>query len=684
MTPQEFLNIFPDCHIQTFDDSKKVDDAPCRLYKGLEWSWLTEQNDKGFGIYFNPNPCLEGNRRRKEENITELKWAFVDMDIGTKAEMMEKVRSSPLKPSMIIESKRSYHLYFRADISKSKWSQIINGLIDFFDGDIALKSMNEVLRVPGFYHLKNPDSPFLIRIEEINAVKYTEQQLIDSFPHKPFEQTFKAQYGDKLEKVKNIPIKDVLQKLGADVRGNQIFEEGKQTSMQINISGNYVNRFSGKKGSGSTIDAAMYFKNIDVAEAIVWLKKEFGILDDSTWRGKPENNKAKDKASLVESSIEILEASNYIEEAKTYITSDRSPFTWGTQSLDNTFSPIERGHEIVLGGETGIGKTVFSFFMALQNARLGLRVLYISLEMSNLSLLTRYAREKAKIYMNEWKEKKIPEYKQKIFDEALGSVPKNLKLPKFNGNIERTTALVREFMAQNKYDIIFLDNLGFLDSEEGRTETEKQRFISRDLVDICRGANGVLVVIHHYRKGNSNLPRSLNDLMGSGKISHDTAYVVQVWRKRKIDEITEKEGYKKNENETKPIDPSELAVIVQKDRSWGREDSVIVHYHEGEFYDFLPKPEIIERMPWDSPIIEERKPEIEKSEEKENLYFPKNRDEIKKIFATPEEAEESLQRRREDHAKGVIDFDDLPDIEQPPQGLTKAEVLSVFPLATFP
>jgi len=250
-----------------------------------------------------------------------------------------------------------------------------------------------------------------------------------------------------------------------------------------------------------------------------------------------------------------------------------TPYTWGTQKLNDAFSPIERGNYIVLGGETGLGKTVFSLFLGLQNAAKGLKVLYLSFEMANKGLIRRYARDVAGISEREWESGKIPEEKILKAGEAVSSFPDGFFLHEFDTDTPITVEAVRKVHEKDgPFDMIIIDNLGFLDGE-GEQENVRQSKVSRDIVKLSKELSNqaCVIVLHHFRKGGDGKPRTINDLLGSGKIGHDVSYFVQVWRNQDEDIAYEEKA--------------KLLVLLQKNREWGRFGRETVFYHAGGFHD---------------------------------------------------------------------------------------------------
>lgn len=136
-------------------------------------------NKKGYGIFFTPNPCIG---RLLKENVISVEWWFVDIDEGNKPDILNKIRSSILYPTVIIETKRGYHAYWKAiNGSKENFETVENALIKHFGGDKGVKNINRLMRVPGYCHVKDLNNPFKIRIIEHNDNKYTEELMLCSF-----------------------------------------------------------------------------------------------------------------------------------------------------------------------------------------------------------------------------------------------------------------------------------------------------------------------------------------------------------------------------------------------------------------------------------------------------------------------------------------------------------------------
>lgn len=118
-------------------------------------------NEAGWGIFHAVNE-FEGMTRRIDTLKRINSW-FVETDNQPKQKVVETIKRG-LIPSLIVESKRGYHIYWDAeDASVIEYEAIQERLISFFGADKGVKDLARVLRAPGFKHLKNPSEPFLIK-----------------------------------------------------------------------------------------------------------------------------------------------------------------------------------------------------------------------------------------------------------------------------------------------------------------------------------------------------------------------------------------------------------------------------------------------------------------------------------------------------------------------------------------
>lgn len=184
---QVMLSIYPnfkDCTIQTFCDDKELWDN--RLAHKFSQNWINRDeikklNDKWAWIFFSVNSMKEWERD-KESVIWINAWAC-EIDGMDKELQRNLIEVAPLYPSLIVESKNSYHMYwFAKDGTKENWNKICRGLRNFFDGDPAIASdISRVLRVPGFNHLKDRNNPFKCTVYWWIQKYYTEEEMLQAY-----------------------------------------------------------------------------------------------------------------------------------------------------------------------------------------------------------------------------------------------------------------------------------------------------------------------------------------------------------------------------------------------------------------------------------------------------------------------------------------------------------------------
>jgi len=547
----KFLREFNQSYVQTFCDTGGKKEL-VRVFPMSQLDTSTEAlNKAGAGVFFTPNPCKDG---RKEENVTSIDWVYVDMDNGTKDDMRVKIKASPIRPDLIIESKRSYHIYWKVSMmDKKDFHAITQGLIKHFDGDPAISSINEVLRFPSFFHMKDPKDPYEVKIKYFNIHDYSSMQMRDAFPYVEEKKVIKHSTG-KFDDVKDIPITEVLHSLGVPIKNGFILDNGEVTSASVNEKENYINRFSGKEGSGSTIDACMAYGKMTLPNAINYLKKMWHIKD-------------------IERIVEEKPTKDKIDEV------NENPFTWGTEELDKKITPIEKNHYNIIAGETSAGKTCYAFDMAVKNVKLGHKILYLTLEMSTDGVYTRIARDYAGIDKEKWRNKKlisegqIMQYKRKK-KELLDLKGLTLIGMTDSPSLDR----IHEVIKKVDPDLVFIDNFDKIEKNKALSEVGAQTEISAKILAICEDTPIPIIVIHHLKKGEDsdlNKPRNINSLRGSGKIGHDAYTVVMAYRSPFKEEQTIEEKAK-------------FTIIEIKDREFGTGGYHVCYFNKGTFSDKPP------------------------------------------------------------------------------------------------
>jgi len=178
---------FKDCTIQLFDDTKQWKDLARKIDQHkfddskLEYG-LEQYNKKWAGVFFSINSMKPWERDKA--SVTKVNAWACEVDDLSKEDQLKLISVAPLAPSLVIESNKSYHMYwFAKDGTIENWTKICWWLRNFFGGDPAIASdISRVLRVPGYNHMKDPNNPFMCSIVDWNWNYYTEEEMLKAYP----------------------------------------------------------------------------------------------------------------------------------------------------------------------------------------------------------------------------------------------------------------------------------------------------------------------------------------------------------------------------------------------------------------------------------------------------------------------------------------------------------------------
>ena len=187
---KKFLSIFgPVTQVETFqtfydpkdklkkdlEDIKKITRVIHRNFSSTA-NCLARLNNQSAGIFYNPNQTdLLG---RRKSNIVRVRVVYCDVDDGLE-------RYFPIKPSAIIKTKNGYHYYFLIEgyFPLEIFELMLQSIIKTYKTDKSVCDISRVMRLPGFFHVKDVSDPFLIFIKEFNPdLRYTFDELKVAFP----------------------------------------------------------------------------------------------------------------------------------------------------------------------------------------------------------------------------------------------------------------------------------------------------------------------------------------------------------------------------------------------------------------------------------------------------------------------------------------------------------------------
>jgi hypothetical protein len=315
---EKFLEYFPDCLLQSFDDvmidGKKREDGKLADVFPYKRGKIETLQDRGAGIYFSVNPTTNGTRGI--EHLKNISALGMDLDVGKEKEnltaeerterkkiLLEKIERFEDTPHFVLESKNGYQPvwlfesfldYKTTNDANTIYKELIEGLeghISKSEGDFVVR----VLRLPHTKHLKTFDDPFEITIAIDNS----------TLPRYDFNAFYKKYRSAKTERktcenttwkdapvlpkeIEQIPlttvITDVAEEKGIKIRfesvpsGTQsIYENNEKTSAFVSQNGKFCYSMSEKMRRGNQISVVMYYLDCSEEEAIEWIHKQYDI-----------------------------------------------------------------------------------------------------------------------------------------------------------------------------------------------------------------------------------------------------------------------------------------------------------------------------------------------------------------------------------------------------------------------
>jgi hypothetical protein len=178
---------------QTFDDNKsRKDKSLTRILHGSidqHFDELCRLKAKGAGIFVAVNQTdLKG---RSNANILDVRAIFQEADRAG-------VPIPTLSPQIVVEtSPGKFHRYWLTQGGKdalAEFRAVMTTMVQLYGSDPNARDLARVLRLPGFFHQKDPQNPFMVSIvEATRGQQYAWNQITESIPpsqeeEKPEEQ----------------------------------------------------------------------------------------------------------------------------------------------------------------------------------------------------------------------------------------------------------------------------------------------------------------------------------------------------------------------------------------------------------------------------------------------------------------------------------------------------------------
>ena len=220
----------------------------------------------------------------------------------------------------------------------------------------------------------------------------------------------------------------------------------------------------------------------------------------------------------------------------------------GFRELDKIISGLQKTHLIILGGRTGMGKTLFMCALA-QNIGINKEgspkaVGIFSLEMSQEELTNRILFSESKISYNDFKMGKLLEDAEgwRRMTDTVSILQDPTKASIFiddtSRRIHEIEATARRMVRENKVEVIFIDYIQFItpDKDQMRMPREQQiATFSNELKQMAKRLKIPVIALAQLnreveKKGTNDRKPQLAHLRDSGALEQDADIVMFVYR----------------------------------------------------------------------------------------------------------------------------------------------------------
>ncbi len=529
-------------------------------------------NDDGYGIYGTVNEfeatkqqMLEAGAKtiRNNKFCTKINGVYADLDIAKSGDNMAEAERERKKkelivvlnnhypPNLIIVTKNGLQpIWYLSDTSPKNAERavnVINGIIEWSKlfgaaGD-DVKDIARVLRIPGFYHHKS--EPYLITKIAQHDEKFSYEELEEQFPFSPKEKYVEQPINNDFREIDSVDFRALIVRAYSKAGVNASFDK----QGRVIENGRLTGTFQGKNGDrrylassshdpkvGNAITAVADILKVNNKEAYKWIVEEFNLKPSKQISRKDV------KKSLIETKKRDVLKQFYQKQEENYLT-------WGVGSLDKTFHKPEPANYILFLGTPGIGKTSFCLFMALENAKAGIKTLFISLEMTKEAVEERYIeiyagiteQDRVKAEYGYDQERKMKECKKELENENFTMVDSDDIGARIDKDILET--LIED------YDLIFLDNLSFMTKRDEKFYVAQAQ-ASEEIVKLVNTTGKTLIVLHHMKKDRESMA-------GSQKLEDDCSVRIDMFQ---------------NKDEE---DKSKMNLVVRKNRRRNKGSSIV-------------------------------------------------------------------------------------------------------------
>jgi replicative DNA helicase len=264
------------------------------------------------------------------------------------------------------------------------------------------------------------------------------------------------------------------------------------------------------------------------------------------------------------SAKEVVGETIRIIENRTKSNQEYTGIPSGFDELDKMTAGFHPSEFIVIGARPSMGKTAMALTMAANiSIRRKIPAAFFTLEMPAIALMQRLLSMEARIDANSLRTGFL---KSKDFHDILDAAGNIYDAPLYivdmpNMKLIELRSQARRIRAQEKVEIIFIDYLGLISSENYNVPRfEQMTEISRSLKSLARELEIPIVVLCQLNREAEKETPNLSSIRDSGSIEQDADVVMFIHRERES-------GKKADEAAAQNAEGSKTSLILSKQRN---------------------------------------------------------------------------------------------------------------------
>jgi replicative DNA helicase len=274
----------------------------------------------------------------------------------------------------------------------------------------------------------------------------------------------------------------------------------------------------------SQIAAQAHDETVEARQTIEVAERQIYELSDARYSGSYVPIR-----EIIPETIATIEKLYHTKESFTGVPS-------GFGELDSLTSGFQPSEFIVIGARPSVGKTALALSMAANvSMRYNKPVGFFTLEMSRKAIVQRLVSSEARLDSHRLRSGMLKPSDFHNLTEAAGRL---YETPLFiedspNLSILDLRAMARRMRSQNAIEIIFIDYLTLITSENKELQRHEQiAEISRSLKALARELDVPVIALSQVRRETEGKAPSLADIRESGSIEQDADVVIFLHRER--------------------------------------------------------------------------------------------------------------------------------------------------------